>query len=397
MLARFLHLLQDVSHLNELQIREKGDLIAEQQTTGPFHEDRDYRRRKLPTPKPDRFAYHFNRLLALATSPRRLLNYLRYLGSHRSKHADYLPIKLDIENVSRCNFHCTMCQVSDWPKYQRAGDMTLRDFKSLIDSQYGLLEIKLQGMGEPLLGRDTFLEMIHYARSKHIWVRTTTNGSLLHLNKNYRKLIDSGVNEVQISFDGACKETFEKIRRGSRFERVVENSKVINEYCSARGLLRTRMWVVLQSQNIHELSDFVDLGREMGFQRLTFALNLTDWGQEAWNTVNSAVTVEDSVSPQSAQEVIERGSRAGLEVTFWNITSKYSVASPEKLCPWPFQRAYVSSDMRIVPCCKIANPEVADLGDGRDFTTQWHGEAYQQFRQTHLSGNIPKICKGCYE
>lgn len=356
-----------------------------------------YHRTRLPAPRPDPFAYRLNRWLALATSPRRLRNYARYLRSRHSADTHYLPVKLDIENVSRCNFHCTMCQVSDWPKFQRAADMSLEDFKRLIDAQYGLVEIKLQGMGEPLLQGEDYFAMIRYARARRIWVRTTTNASLLHLTDNYKKLVDSGVNEIQISVDGACKETFERIRRGSRFERVTENCKLINGYCNARGLLRTKMWVVLQRDNSAELLDFVGLAHELGFKRLTFALNLTDWGQAKWNEINSGVTVEDSITPELAEEVLRRGQAKGLEIGFWNITAKYGTDSPKRLCQWPFERAYVSSDLRIVPCCKIGNPEVSDLGDAKDFTAQWNSPAYQEFRQAHLEGRVPEVCRDCYE
>ena len=358
---------------------------------------RRYHRTRLPGPRPDPFAYRLNRWLALATSPRRLVNYLRYRRAGRSSRVSYLPIKLDIENVSRCNFHCAMCQVSDWPKLQRAPDMSLEEFKRLLDAQYGLLEIKLQGMGEPLLQGEAYFEMIRYARAKRIWVRTTTNASLLHLNDNYKKLIDAGVNEVQISIDGACKETFEAIRRGSRFERVAENCQLINGYCDAHGLVRTKMWVVLQRDNLGEFFEFIPLARALGFRRLCFALNLTDWGQARWHETNSAAAVEDTVSSEMAREAIARGRRLGLEVGFWNITLKYSHEPQRRLCPWPFERAYVSSDLRIVPCCKIANPEVSDFGDARALSAQWLGEAYQAFRQAHLEGRIPTVCQDCYE
>ena len=359
-------------------------------------DERSYRRTQLPAPKPDAFAYTWNRWLALATSPARLLNYVRYKSAARTGKLNYLPVKLDIENVSRCNFHCTMCQVSDWPGLKRAEDMSLADFKKLIDSQYGVVEIKLQGMGEPLLGRDDFFEMIHYARSRHIWVRTTTNASILHYKDNYRRLVDSGVNEIQVSIDGASKGTFEKIRRGSKFELVVENSTLLNDYCRKKGTMLTKMWVVLQQDNIHEFLDFVPLSHKMGFKRLTFALNLTDWGQDRWNSINNAVTVEDSVSPEDAERAIKMGRELGLEVGFWNVTSKYQTDRPEHLCAWPFERAYVSSDMRIVPCCKIGNPEVSDLGDARQFTTIWQSAEYEEFRRAHIEGRIPKICQDCY-
>jgi len=47
-----------------------------------------------------------------------------------------------------------------------------------------------------------------------------TNASLLHLRDNYKKLVDTGVNEIQISIDGATKDVFEGIRVGSVFESV---------------------------------------------------------------------------------------------------------------------------------------------------------------------------------
>jgi hypothetical protein len=39
--------------------------------------------------------------------------------------------------------------------------------------------------------RDDYFAMIGHARGQHIWVRTTTNASLLRLNDNYRKMIDA--------------------------------------------------------------------------------------------------------------------------------------------------------------------------------------------------------------
>lgn len=365
---------------------------------GTSQDNRVSRRTKLPKPYPDTEAWDTNLAAGLASDPRRKENYQRYLAAQRSVDLDYLPIRMDVENVSRCNFRCTMCQVSEWgPTYQRAEDMSMEDFKALVDSQYGLIEIKLQGMGEPLLGRDTFFEMIRYARSRHIWVRSTNNGSLLHFKDNYKKLIDSGINEVQISIDGATKESFEGIRHGSRFELVTANCKLLNDYCQQQGLLRTRMWTLLQQGNVSEFLDFVPMASQLGFKRLTFALSLSEWGSDHWAKANQGVTVEDTVTPELAEEAIDIGRDLGVEVTFWDIASKYDTRSAETICQWPFERAYVSSDMRVVPCCMIANPEAADLGDATEFLQVWNGDSYKEFRQAHLEGRIPKVCRSCYK
>lgn len=209
------------------------------------------RLRALPSPLPadGREAYTRERELALAYSSRRRENYERYLASNRrSATVDYLPIVLDIENVSRCNFRCIMCITNDFKKGKRARDMSVDEFKRLIDEQYGLVEIKLHGIGEPLLQGDDFFEMVRYARAQHIWVRTVTNASLLHRRDNYKKLVDSDINEIQISIDGADKEVYERIRRLADFEQVTANCKLINQYSRSAGKLRTKMWTVVQRE-----------------------------------------------------------------------------------------------------------------------------------------------------
>lgn len=366
--------------------------------TVPFDKAKALRALPQPEPMPDKAAYDRERALCLAADPRRQANYDRYLASRRrAAEVDYLPIKLDIEPVSRCNFRCTMCQVSGWDKGKRAEDLSVADFTRLLDEQYGLVEIKLQGMGEALMAAEPFFEMIHLARRRHIWVRVTTNASLLHLKDNYRALIDTDVNEVQISIDGATAEVFTGIRQGAVFDRVVDNCKLINRYCAERGTPRTKMWTVVQEANRHQLFELVDLAAEMGFTSQAFSLNLSDFGQSLWRERNDAVTVENEFDVDTANALLERGEKLGVKVSFWCVTSKYSAASPETLCPWPFERAYVASDLRTVPCCMIANPDVFEIAPGQGFTQAWDSTDYTEFRRAHLEGRIPAACRSCYE
>jgi hypothetical protein len=55
-----------------------------------------------PEPMPNKAAYDNERELCLTADPRRRENYERYLAStRRSAQVNYLPIKLDVEPVSR--------------------------------------------------------------------------------------------------------------------------------------------------------------------------------------------------------------------------------------------------------------------------------------------------------
>lgn len=357
--------------------------------------------RNLPAPEPaiGIEEYHRQREQALERCPRRRANFEKYLAAKRSQvDVDYLPIKLDIENVSRCNFRCTMCVVSDWHKGTRGPDMGVDDFKTLINEQYGLVEIKLQGIGEPLMQGDDFFEMIRYARSKDIWVRTTTNASLLHIKDNYKKLIDANPCEVQISVDGATEDVFQAIRRGSQASRVFDNCRLINAYCDEVGYHPTKMWTVVQESNQHQLEALVTLAHDLGFKSMAFSLNLTDWGMEEWGEKNNNVSVQDTLDPDYLYSLIGMGEDLGVQVRFWSVNEKYSTESVEQLCPWPFERAYMSSDNRVVPCCYIGNPDVYEFKKNSDsFSDVWYGDDFKNFRQAHIDGNIPSVCKGCYK
>ena len=350
----------------------------------------------LPRPAPDRAFYEATLEAGFRRFPRRRANYLKCLASTRADVADYLPIRLDVENVSRCNYHCTMCQVSDWPGLKRAEDMSLEDFKRLIDSQYGVVEVKLQGMGEPFLGK-SYVEMIAYARAQDIWVRSTTNASLLHLNDNARRVIDADICELQVSIDGATQKTYETIRLGGRFDPVTDNCRLLNRYAREADKKRTRMWTVVQKENFHEVGQLPALAADLGFDRMTLSLDLNDWGQERWRAINDPLDTHERFDAALAHELIDDGKARGVEVTFWLIDEKYETDSPTHLCPWPFERAFVSSDMRIVPCCMIGNPQVVDVGDARDFTTAWNEKKIRAFRGLHLAGKIPKVCQTCYQ
>jgi MoaA/NifB/PqqE/SkfB family radical SAM enzyme len=351
-----------------------------------------------PEPVPDKAAYLAEREACLALSPAARANWERYERStKREVEPDYLPVRLDVENVSRCNFRCTMCQVSDWPKGQRAADMSLEDFKALLDGQPGVVELKIQGFGEPTMGGEDYFEMIRYARMRRIWTRTITNASRLHLRNYYKKLVDTDVNEIQISIDGATKEVFEGIRRGSVFEQVVKNCALINDYAKAQGKLRTKMWVVVQQTNAHQLDDLIDLAYDAGFAHLVFSFELIDFGQPKWKETNDASSVVDRISVSECWRLHHRAYALGIKLSFWFAVARYETTSPEKLCPWPFERSFISSDLRIVPCCIIGNPEVSDVGDARRLAEEWNGPAVKAFREDHLAGRVPDVCKSCYK
>lgn len=364
----------------------KAEVARQQQERDPM---------QIRTPEADPVAFRMTRYRGFVRFPDRLKNFIMAKHEPRSSTRSFLPTIMDVEPNSRCNFRCIMCQVSEWKNGKRAEDMTFEELKDFVEKQDGLTEVKLHGMGEPLMHKQ-YTDMVRFLAERDLWVRTNINGSLLHVHDNYRRLIDAGIGEIQTSVDGATKEVFETIRKKSNFERVVQNLTMLNDYANRQERPYTRMWVVVQEHNRHQIFDFVELAKQMGFRRLTFSVSLNDWGQEDWRAKNTGLQARRDLDAEELRRLAGMAVRDGINISVWKQADKYSTKSLETLCPWIFDRPYITSDMRVVPCCMIANPEITDLGDAKDFEHVWNGPAYRSFRQAHCDGAIPKECVGCY-
>jgi len=356
-------------------------------------EDKDRPTDQLLAPRADPFTARTIRSKGYLREPLRLKNIIIAEHQPPSIIRDHLPIMLDIEPVSRCNFRCVMC-VTSQRKGGRAPDLSFEDYETLMQSQPQLVEVKLQGIGEPLL-HPRFCDMIKWAVERDIWVRSTVNGSLLHKADNAQRLIDSGIGEVQISFDGTTKEVFEDIRRGSDFDRVVDNATILNRYANTKDRPYTRMWSLVQAKNRHQIEDFVRIAAQMEFRRLTLSVGLGDWGKESMKETIGELQ-PNGLSHAEEERVLALGREYGVDVSLWGVSDKYELGNTDNMCVMPFTRGYVGSDLRIVPCGGIGDPDVYCLGDAREFTEAWNGPAYTAFRKAHLAGTPPQCCQFCY-
>ncbi len=349
----------------------------------------------FPIPKPDMKRYNEMLSIGFKNHPDRTENYKKYKNSKQTEDIDFFPIKADIENVSRCNLSCSHCLVSTFPNNKRAEDLTFEDFKDFIDEQIGLVEIKMQGLGEPFLQKD-FTKMVEYATAKDIWIRTTTNGTVLHKNDNYKKIIDANVGEIQVSIDGATQETQGLIRPKSDLETIKNNCKLLNDYCDTKGIDYTRMWTVFQDKNLDESKALLYMAKEIGFKRVTFSIELREWeNNDELNENIKESRIDKEIHQEWIEEHLAIAKNIGIELTFWHATERFT---NENICMWPFERFLLSSEKQVVPCCIIADPSIASFGEYKQgqFKELWFGKVLRDFRKAHIQGNIPDICKACY-
>ena len=135
----------------------------------------------------------------------------------------YPPEYLQIDITGFCNLQCRMCPQGIGGKIKEKGIMDLPLYKHIIDSgkKAGIFSVLLVLTGEPLLNNN-FFNMVRYAKIKGMKVQTSTNCTLLTPEKS-KQIIESGIDEIILSFDTVKKNLYENYRKGADFDSVFSN------------------------------------------------------------------------------------------------------------------------------------------------------------------------------
>ena len=132
--------------------------------------------------------------------------------------------KVYVEPTSRCNLNCRTCIRNAWDESQ--GDMSAGTFDRLLENLEALPfrpDVFFGGFGEPLLLPD-IADRVRRAKSVAGKVELITNGILL-TEKRSQALINSGLDTLWVSVDGATPENYADVRLGATLPNVLENVK----------------------------------------------------------------------------------------------------------------------------------------------------------------------------
>ena len=124
----------------------------------------------------------------------------------------------------------------------------------------------LIGLGEPFMDPQIF-ERIEFCHRHSISTLLSTNGTLLD-ERHAARLLDSPLEQITLSFDGAKKETFEFYRKGAKFERVRDNFVRFARMKKERGSkLQIVVQMVRMEGNAGEVDDFISFWRRYARRR----------------------------------------------------------------------------------------------------------------------------------
>lgn len=317
---------------------------------------------------------------------------LHALSKHdlRAKHDNYLlaerelreraprprarPYWLVIDPSSACELKCPFCptgkdkgtrprELMDWERYRAVMD----------ELGPTLLHAEFCNWGEPLLNRG-LPRMIRYA--KQFGVETHLSSHFNRLDEGVaERLIDSGLDWMIASVDGAAPESYARYRVGGDFARVQENLRRFVEVKRRRGS-RTPLihWQFLVFRhNEHEIEAARRLSEELGldgFGATAAAIPLPDWrpvgpGRALYPDEGSNGTL---LRPRER----DRASQQGLPA-----------------CVWPWLGTVVNAGGTVSPCCAIEDEaqDYGRAGAGAPHRAVWDGDDYVAARSHQGSGD----------
>ncbi len=324
--------------------------------------------------------------LASKLSPRKVFNGLKllsgyYLSRLTKKDMQWgKPISISIEPTTSCNLRCPECPSGLRSFTRPTGMLTFEIFKKAIDElKHDLLYLILYFQGEPYLNR-SFFEFVNYASKQNIYTSTSTNAHYLD-DVNSRKTVESGLDRLIISIDGATQETYEQYRVGGSLTKVIDGTKNIvkwkKELNSKTPQLVFQFLVV--KPNEHQVAEVKKLANELGVDKVAFKT------AQIYDYQNGSPLIPEN----------EKFSRYRKKNN-----GHYSIKNKLLNQCWKMWHSCVMTwDGKITPCCfdKDASHQFGNITDA-SFSEIWKNQKYSQFRRAILKSRKEiDICQNCTE
>jgi len=271
-----------------------------------------------------------------------------------------LPVEYIVETTAKCNLYCPMCprETHKQPKADMADDV----FERLVrQSGKSAEHMMLIGLGEPFMDPQIF-ERIEFCHRHSISTLLSTNGTFLDERMSAR-VLDSPLEQITLSFDGASKETFEFYRKGAKFEKVRDNFVRFSKMKRERGSkLQVVVQMVRMEGNAHEVGEFMRF----------------------WNAVPGV----DQVRVKEDETNLMRPD-AGHAASDWKHPCHYLWRGP----------MYVKQSGDVYPCCQSYMLDGKPLGNlaTEDLVSIWNSTEMQEMRRLHVSGRGGEVdvCSRC--
>lgn len=291
-----------------------------------------------------------------------------------------LPFTVSIEPTTACNLRCPECP-SGLRQFTRSTGSLKADFFSSILDDIGdqLTYLIFYFQGEPYINPD-FLSMVKHASDKGIYTITSTNGHFLD-DVNAKRTVESGLDRLIISVDGATQDVYEQYRKTGNLESVLQGARNVvqwkKELKSHSPLIIFQCLVVRPNED--QLERIRTIANEIGVDQVVFKT------AQVYDYQNGHPLIP--LNEKYARYKKQKDGTYALKHRLLNHCWKL------------WHSCVVTWNGLVVPCCfdKDAKHQLGDLKNV-SFLNIWNGPRYQIFREKLFAGrNQIDICTNCTE
>ena len=204
-----------------------------------------------------------------------------YLISNKLLHGQPERIKhLKLAIDDSCNLRCPSCRRGMvFHKEGSAYNLGIRLADKVNDWLYKYpypIQVHIGSDGDPFASHVYRYFMEQTPERDNIKYSILTNGLMFPEFHKRVPYVIKNLNELNVSIDGATKHTYEKLRLGGKWDKIVETLQCIRELKKNHSF-RFVLHFVVQKDNYHEMDQIVDLGQEYHADRV-YLNKIEDWG-----------------------------------------------------------------------------------------------------------------------
>jgi len=194
---------------------------------------------------------------------------IKALGVNAMRALGYRYMVIRMDTINLCNLRCKMCYYSS-DYHRKKEEMDLPLFRRIAEQVFPKTRfLYLSCATEPTLNKQ-FASFVRTAGEYKVpFTSFCTNGQLLREDV-IQACIETKTSEIIFSVDGATAETYEEIRRGGKWGRLLEKLDLLAsmKHRSKAAKPVTRINFTCMLSNIHELRAMVRLASDHGVRSL---------------------------------------------------------------------------------------------------------------------------------
>ena len=293
------------------------------------------------------------------------------------------PYRMDLAITYRCNNDCAHCYNA---RERNFPELHTENWKHILDQLWalGVPHIVFTG-GEATL-RNDLPELIAHAESNGQITGLNTNARRLADPKYVQRLVDAGLDHVQITVESYDEQVHDEMMRAKgAFRQTIQGLK---------NVLDTRLYVMTNTtmlrSNVHKVPDTLDFLAELGVPTI---------GLNALIYAGQGLTVGTGLHERELQPILDMAVRKTTEHNqrlIWYTPTQYCNFDPTQVnlgvkgCTAALYSMCIESNGNVLPCQSYYHPLGNMLTDPWD--SIWNHRLAVQLRERR---GLPAKCEGC--